>query len=164
MGRPGRRRDDREEREIRDSRKGARDEMIRQLVESKRALTAEHLALVAARVLLTLERGTPYQKAICKRSVKELLQFARKVGLHGKWNSDCDFLKDFISRHAPNWNWRDYIDDGTRAACEERYRKELAQMQRDSRAHRNRHVLPERPDPSRLIFLANRIKPNEPMT
>ena len=49
-------------------------------------------------------------------------------------------------------------------ARDERYIQELAQTQRESRAHANRHLLPDRADPSRLMFLTSRIIPNEPMT
>jgi hypothetical protein len=165
MPRAGRPRED-EAREIRArieaNRKITQDKVREFFVTSKRRLTASDHALVAARVLFTLERGTKYQKTRCQRLVKELLQFAHYNGPRGRWQSHNAFLKDFIRTHAPGWDWRKGA--GTVAARDERYIRELAQDLRSSRAHRNRHILPVAPDPAWLIFLANRIKRNEPMT
>jgi hypothetical protein len=81
---------------------------------------------------------------------------------------DVDFLEELIRECAPRWEWRKQTLDTDqaeeRAERETRYIQELAQTQRESNAHANRHVLPECPDPSRLMFLTSRIAPNERIT
>jgi hypothetical protein len=149
--------------------RAARQHQDSQLDKTTRiARQGSRFAVVAARVLFTLEHGTNYQKVHCERLVKELLQFAHENGPHGRWQSHSAFLKDFIATHAPDWDWRSQTEDRNEAeereARDERDMHELAEMLRDSKAHRNRHVLPERPDPSRLIILARRIRPNEPIS
>jgi hypothetical protein len=69
------------------------------------------MAFVAARVLLTLERGNEYQKARCEPIIRQLRKWAQVKGPHGVWPNDSDFLTCLIERHAPGWKWREQIDD-----------------------------------------------------
>jgi len=53
---------------------------------------------------------------------------------------------------------------GERVARNDRYIREMAQILRNSKAQAKRHVVPDAPDPARLIYLANRIKLNDRTT
>jgi hypothetical protein len=70
------------------------------------------MAFVAARVLLTLERGTEYQKALSDPIIRQLRKWAQVKGPHGVWPNHRDFLTCLIEKHAPGWKWREQIDDG----------------------------------------------------
>jgi len=70
------------------------------------------MAFVAARVLLTLERGTKYQKALSEPIIRQLRKWAQVKGPHGVWPNYSDFLTSLIEKHAPGWKWREQIDDG----------------------------------------------------
>jgi hypothetical protein len=133
--------------------------------------TRLEFAWEAATILHTLEKARlfPALNALCGDRIHRLRQtnIAHTVDPYGRMR-DLEFLEAFMQKCEPGWDWRKQAEDESqieeRAADEERYIQELAQMARDSRSHRNRHELPNRPDPLRLIFLSDRIRPNEPMT
>jgi hypothetical protein len=171
MPRAGRQRRYTELEELRTCSKADREQLAKEIRERRGKPTRFDFAWEAATVLHTLEelRLSRTLDAVCCDLVQRLRKtnFANAVDPYGRMR-DREFLEAFIQKCVPEWDWRKQtlnraqIED--RAARDEHNIQEMAQMVRDSRAHRNRHVLPERPDPSRLIFLANRIRPNEPMT
>jgi hypothetical protein len=70
------------------------------------------MAFVAARILLTLERGTKYEEALCEPIIRQLRKWTQIKGPHAVRRNDSDFLTSLIERHAPGWKWREQIDDG----------------------------------------------------
>jgi hypothetical protein len=157
--------------ELRASNRAERERLAKKIRELRGKPTRLEFAWEAATVLHTIEqpRLSAALKAACDDRVQRLRETRPGYAIdpYGRI-PDPEFLEAFIRKCALGWDWRKQTEGRKqaekRAAREERYIREWAQMNRDSRAHRNRHVLPERPDPSRLIFLAARIRPNQPMT
>jgi len=165
MTRPGRPRQNRELDEARARMKAERAWLvltIRRVVERK-GLTGKDCARVAASLLFTLEHGTEYQKARCQRRIRELNDWARANGPHGRWSNDREFLEHFVREHAPGWKWRECINDGTRVRRNERNVKEIAESARFCKAIRTRFVTPDAPDSGGLLRF-RRIRPSDPST
>ena len=66
-------------------------------------------ALTAARVLHTLDHGTQSQKRYCRGYLNGLRGSCRgrRVDPLGKMR-DPEFLEEFITRYAPDWNWLEW--------------------------------------------------------
>jgi hypothetical protein len=118
------------------------------------------LAFEAACVLLTLERGSKYQKALCEPLVSKVKEWARATGPRGEWPNDRTFLQAFIEENAPGWKWRDQIDDGSHERTNERIANETAGMERFSKAIRNRFATADVPYLGTLSRL-RRVTPND---
>ncbi len=71
------------------------------------------IAFEAACVLLTLERGSAFQKARCEPLIRRLkkTKWASSIDPHTKL-SDANFLERFIQTHAPGWDWREDARQG----------------------------------------------------
>jgi hypothetical protein len=165
MPHAGRPRQSCEVKELRESSKAQRKCLVEKIRQSRGRPTLFEFAWEAATVLHTLEqpRLPDALQAVCEDRVQLLRRTHIGVAVDSyRTRRDADFLEEFIRECAPGWDWRKQTLN--RDQTEERYIQELAQTHREARAHANRHVLPERPDPSRLIFLANRIKPNDRTT
>jgi len=171
MPHAGRPRDGSAAEELRASRKAERKQLAEEIRRSRGTSTAFDDAWEAATILHTLEQpGLPIalrQKCEDRVYVLRRTQIGHAIACY-RTRPDVGFLEEFIRECAPGWDWRTQKLDRNqleeRAARDERYIQELAETQRASRARANRHILPERPDPSWLIFLTTRIKPNERVT
>ena len=164
---PGRPRQHTELEELRKAKKTQREWLRKKIREVIGKPDRFQFAWKAATVLHTLEQPSLSDalRAACKDRIKRLrnTNVGYAVDPYGR-KRDSDFLEAFIQKCAPGWEWRKHADNENRAAAYERNIRERAQMLRCSRASANRHVLPEAPDPSWLIYLAKRIKPNELMS
>ena len=157
--------------ELRASRKADCKELVEKISKVRGRPTRFDYGLEAATILHTLEETQ--LPAVLKAECQDRVQLLRRtrtgaaIDAYGRMR-DADFLEAFIAKCAPGWDWRkktltrDQTEE--RAARDERYIQKLARTQRESRAHANRDVLPEGPNPSWLIFLANRIRPNDKTT
>jgi hypothetical protein len=58
-------------------------------------------------LLLAIEGGAAPATIQHKAIFQKINQYAKKNGPHGKWLRARDFLEEFISAHAPGWNWRE---------------------------------------------------------
>ena len=171
MPRAGRPRQRREVEELRASSEAERKRLVEEIWRFRKKATSFDYAWAAATILHTLEKPklSSLIKAICEDGVSRLRKTHCGAAVDPcRKMPHAEFLETFIRMCAPGWNWRTQAltkeQTEERQARDERYIQELARTQRDSRAHANRHVLPEGPDPSRLIFLASRIRPNDRMT
>jgi len=171
MPHAGRPRDRSEVEELRASRKAERKRLAEKIRQITGGPTPFDYAWEAATILHTLEQpGLPVAlREKCEDRVYALrrTQIGHAIACY-RTRQDAGFLEEFIRECARGWDWRKQTLDRNqveeRAARDERYIQELAETRRASRAHANRHVLPEGPDPSRLIFLTTRIRPNERVT
>src|SRR5262245_42445051 len=104
--------------------------------------TPSFMAFEAACLLLQIEAGAVSATIQRKPIFQKVNQFAKENGPHGKWpgpHAVRDFLEEFLSFHAPGWNYR---EEGRQGAIEnrnyrrenERIAQEIAQDQRLSLA------------------------------
>ncbi len=100
----------------------------------------------AASVLLTLELGSPYQKARCDARIIALKKLASKNGPPGPWPDSKLFLEAFIEKHAANWNWRAQITDDELSRQNEAIAQENARRARYEKAVRDRFTTADEPD------------------
>ena len=164
MARRGRPRQSREfERALKELNKSRKDlaQKIRKSPFFKESPSSR--AFVAARLLLTLERGKRFQIARCEPLIAELRGWVRVNGPIEQSRNDSEFLDQFIKKHAPGWNWRNQIDDGTLAAQNEQIAKENAVTYRTDRAKKERFFTANSPNIEYLHAL-KRLVPNDPTT
>ena len=86
----------------------AREKQAEQIVAQKiNSNTPSIMAFEAACLLLAIEGGAAPATIQHKAIFQKINQYAKKNGPHGKWLRARDFLEEFISAHAPSWNWRE---------------------------------------------------------
>ena len=164
MARPGRPRDGRDLQKARDELKEQRECLRKEISRLPLNLKDRRLyTFMAARLLLTLERGTKYQRALWRPRIEHLRTLARKNGPYEPSLGDLEFLARFIKYHEPDWDWRKDIDDGTLAAQNEAIAQENALIYRTERAKNDRSVTPDVPQIEYLHCL-KRIVPDDPTT
>jgi hypothetical protein len=132
--------------------------------------TPDIMAFEAASLLLQIEAGADPATIKRKPIFEKVNQFAKKNGPHGKWpgaHSVRDFLGEFISFHAPRWNYREEarhgaIEDRNYQLENERIAKEIAEDERLSLALFSKVYTPDAPDTVRLCALAWEVRHKRP--
>jgi hypothetical protein len=125
--------------------------------------TAHRRAWRAAQIRLTLERGTRNQKDRCKQKIAQLRAWARVNGPRDPSLDDCEFLEQFIKKHAPNWKFRDFLNDGTLAEQDDKITKDFAWLDLQDKARTDRFVTANEPDAG-WLSAPRRLIPNDPTT
>jgi hypothetical protein len=146
----------------------AREKQAEQIVAQKiNSNTPSIMAFEAACLLLEIEGGAAPATIQHKAVFQKINQYAKKNGPHGKWLRARDFLEEFISAHAPGWNWREdarqgEIEDRNYQRENERIAKEIAEDARWGMARATKFSTPDAPDPALLCALAWEVRHKKP--
>jgi hypothetical protein len=138
----------------------AREKQAEQIVAQKiNSNTPSIMAFEAACLLFAIEGGAAPATIQHKAIFQKINQCAKKNGPHGKWLRARDFLEEFISAHAPGWNWREdarqgEVEDRNYQRENERIAKEIAEDARWGMARATKFYTPNAPDPVLLCALA----------
>jgi hypothetical protein len=146
----------------------AREKQAEEIVAQKiNSNTPDIMAFEAACLLLAIERGADPKTIQGTAIFKKINQYARAHGPKGKWLRSRDFLEEFISAHAPGWNWREdarqrEVEDRNYQRENERIAKEIAEDARWGMARATKSYTPNAPDPVLLWALAWETRHKKP--
>jgi len=135
------------------------EEIVAQAINSN---TPSIMSFEAACLLFGIERGASPQAIRRTAIFQKINQYAKKNGPHDKWvgpHGVRDFLKEFISFHAPRWNYREEalqgaIEDRNYQQENERIAQEQAEVERYELSWETKYYTPDAPDGFLLCGLA----------